>query len=124
MELGDATGIIAQPPRVNFSDYGMLSAEAQDLHYQSIVVEGLEPYSPAPESLRGVSDSGRPREDFFVTEVLDGLELAIQRADFVAALYAAASLDSVGLDPETEFTRATSALEAARSVVTRRHEPA
>ena len=63
-----------------------------------------------------------PRENNFVTEVLDGVELAIQRADFVAALYTAASLHSAGLDPDTEFTRATSALEAAQTVVARRHE--
>ena len=122
MEFGDQTGIIAQPPRVSLSDFAQLESDQRDPLYQAIVLEGTDELVVALDAhLRAMNELDVPRENTFVAEALEGVELGSMRASFVSSLYRAVDQAAEGLDALPHISAAESIMEEARLLVGQRH---
>ena len=130
MDAGEALGIVAQPPRVDFDD--LLAMEPADRQAFAGAVAGeLELFAEALAGhlteLRGLSGEltsfadGTPNR--WYPEIVDGAEVTAERAAFVSALYGAtlAHADGDSARRDARLDEAAASLAVARAAVARRH---
>lgn len=121
--IGD--GIVSQPDRPSFDEIGAMTA-AERATFRTSVLEPLRALAGTHEAaLATVADV--PREDPFVAEALDGMELTGLRARFAADVFDAATTAADGGDASALRAAATDELARALTVVERRnaafHDP-
>ena len=121
LDANDALGIRTQPSRPSPAEIAGLAATDVG-SFRLTVLSSLEELALATNEI--VVELRRldlPLADPWVAEVVDAIEVTARRVRFVEAIYAAAIDVAVGSSPAQWMGIATASLEAARSVVARRH---
>ncbi|MDP2304615.1 MAG: hypothetical protein Q8P18_01140 [Pseudomonadota bacterium] len=108
IDLGERIGVVAQPPRPEFDDVRDMPPETSAAIVASLTAMADDLAAVAPPT----------GDDRWSLEVADGLAVTTLRARYIATLYAAAA-DATRAD--TLLDEAAATLDAARTVVTRRH---
>lgn len=120
IDLGDSVDIVSQPDRTTFAD---LEAGADPDVLEATVLVPLTAYRAALEALYGRFAALDLDESRWTRELLDGVEVDVQRTQFVHATYTAALAQVRGDTGAAMAARADAqtALAAGGATVTRRH---
>jgi hypothetical protein len=117
MDVGFATGVVAQPDRETPAELVVLS-EADKADRRSTIAEPLAALSLAlTEAALGAESLVGGADQRYLREVIDGLWVTALRAEFANAVVSAALSEA----PTDDLSRAEAALSAAAEVVARRH---
>jgi hypothetical protein len=117
MDVGFATGVVAQPDRETPAELVALS-EADKADRRSTIAEPLAALSLAlTEAALGAESLVGGADQRYLREVIDGLWVTALRAEFANAVVSAALSEA----PTDDLSRAEAALSAAAEVVARRH---
>ncbi|MEM6994551.1 MAG: hypothetical protein AAF721_28815 [Myxococcota bacterium] len=114
-------GVVSQPDRMGFVALAELPQAERDTFVQTVV----QPLEAHAETLAAMVtevaalsvDGGEVWRD----EILDGIEVDLQRTRYIVALYRASAAFGAGEDPTPFLEAADLAFAAARVVVDRRH---
>lgn len=119
IDVGDmGGGILSQPDRPSFEELAALTP-AERQAFADTTIAGLVALADDHEAiLAGLSDVP---ESPWLAEVVDGLEVDVLRARYVAAVFAAVLEAADGGDPAALLSDAEAHLQAAHTVVARRH---
>lgn len=121
IDLGAQAGVIAAPDRVDVDDIGRLEPAARAA-FAAGTGAALTRYAETLAEIAARIER-LPATDRWVAEIIDGAAVTRLRAQFIAAIYAAAVAAADGDDPAARAALATAeaAMTEARAVVARRH---
>jgi hypothetical protein len=117
MDVGFATGVVAQPERETFAELAALSEEAQ-AERQALIAAPLAALALALASeAEGAEELVGGADQRYLREAIDGLQITALRASFASATVTAALAE----DPAEPLVEAEALLAEAAQVVARRH---
>ncbi len=119
MDIGFGAGIVAAPDRVELAELAVADAKGRAAFEAEVLAPLATLEQETAQALSRVQVPGLQSgdRDVWAQEVVDGIEIDLQRTRFVLALYRAVLAE----DPAAELALADEAHDLARGVVDRRH---
>ncbi len=119
LDIGEAVGVVAQPPRVRIEHLDDLDAEGRAAFRSNVLIPLNAHVSAIAQIESGLPDAeGIP----WLQEIQDGVSITRLRGGYVSAIYTAALQHLEGEDTADRILEAEALLSKAESVVKRRHE--
>ena len=117
IDVGEESGIIAAPGRIDVDDVAGLGAELPA--FRAGVIAGLGDYATRVAAVAAALPAA---DGPWAAEIIDGIEIDAARARFIPAIYAAVARAAAGeAGAEDALAEAEAALLAGRVIVARRH---
>jgi hypothetical protein len=121
IDTGDEIDIHSQPDRPSFAEL-VARPPAEREAFLGDVVARLERLAGESAGVAAAVDGLDLPADPFVAELRDGLAIDVERARYIAALYAAVLDQAAGRDPSPRRQTARAALDAGHEIVARRRQ--